>query len=65
MRSYTFRYINGSSAPYATLNAKDDLEFYRKLNEFLGNGNQKRLVSGSISYQERGKVADPPMQRAA
>ncbi len=65
MRHYTFQYINGSSAPSKTLDAKDDLDFYRQLNEFLGNGNEKRLISGSISYQERGQVADPPMQRAA
>lgn len=64
MRHYTFQYINGSSAPYKTIDAKDDLDFYRQLNEFLGNSNEKRLISGSISYQERGQVADPSMQAA-
>lgn len=44
MRHYTFQYINGSSAPSETIDAKDDLEFYRELNKFLGNGNEKRLI---------------------
>lgn len=63
MRSYTFRYIKGSSAPYQTLEAKDHLDFYNKLKDFLGN--TLRLMPGTISYQERGRVEDPPLQHAA
>jgi len=65
MRHYTFQYINGSSAPSETIDAKDDLEFYRELNKFLGNGNEKRLIKGSITFQEFGRVPDPQLHRVA
>lgn len=63
MRSYCFKYIDGSSGPEKTLEAKDDLDFYRQLNDFLGN--RRKLVAGSISFIEMGKVPDPPLMRSA
>ncbi len=63
MRSYTFRYIEGTSGPFKTIDAKDDPDFYKQLQEFLGNNRQ--LMRGTIRYSEHGRVNDPPQQAAA
>jgi hypothetical protein len=60
MRSYRFRFVEGQSAPYKTLEARNDADFYIQLRKFLAAAPLRSLISGSIEYTERGRVPDPP-----
>ena len=62
MRTYNFDYIQGSSKPVGTIEAKDDTDFYAQLPAYLKE-HGGTMVRGSVRFSEQGKVADPPISQ--
>lgn len=61
MRSYTFRYMHGQSAPFATLNATDDDHFFKTILPLWEKETGFRHLGGTVvcAMTEYRRVPEP------
>lgn len=60
MRTYTFQYFKGKSAPYNTIQAQDDEEAYEKIRVFLKQEGCNLFPGSIVRQTERVSIPDPP-----
>jgi hypothetical protein len=51
MPSYTFRYVDGQSAPYQTIEASNDFRARRKIKRFLSQKPGATLIRSSLTVR--------------